>query len=243
MNKKVVAGLLCLLLAGSVYADTFKHFKNITTSDYLKPFAEDVGGIIGGNDFNSGRALGFPGFDVGLSFTVQSKPNTDNKVLKDAGVDAFGIGFLNASVGLPLIGTDVMVRGFSLSGLTIIGGGLRYNIFKSGTLTKFMPDLSVSAFYDNISYDYFKGNHISMNLVASFDFPIIKPFAGFGIDKTKLEIKKANDSTLNGLDDSISKTRWTVGAKLTVLPLVYIYGAYSSLHNQSAYNAGLGVRF
>jgi len=241
--KKIIFSVLILFLGNIlIYADPFEDFKTQIQKDFLKPFAEDFGGIIGGNDFNSGRSLGFPGFDVGLNFTVQTKPNPDNKVLKNAKVDAFGIPLLSAGIGLPLVGTDVIVRGFSYSGLTIVGGGLRYNIFKSGTLTKFMPDLSVSAFYDNINYDYFKGSHISMNLVASFDFPIIKPFAGFGIDKTKLEIKNVNP-LLNGIDGSISKPRYTIGAKFTILPLIYIYGAYSSLHSQKAYNAGLGIRF
>jgi len=41
----------------------------------------------------------------------------------------------------------------------------------------------------------------------------------------------------------ISKTRYTVGVKFSPLPLLYIYGAYSSLHGVGGYNAGLGARF
>ncbi|MEW5951985.1 MAG: hypothetical protein GX447_06415 [Elusimicrobia bacterium] len=244
--KKVLLSFICALLTiNNVKADSFEDFKTQIAADakgLIKPFAADFGGVLGGNDFSSGRALGFPGFDIGISMAVQSKPSSENLVLKNAKVDAFGIPMVNAAVGLPFAGIDVMARGFSYSGLSIVGGGLRYNIFKSGTLTKFMPDLSVSAFYDSINYDYFKGGHMSFNLAASFDFPIIKPFAGIGFDKTNLEVKNVNPS-VNGIDGSISKSRYTLGARLTVMPLIYIYGAYSSLHGQSAYNAGLGARF
>jgi hypothetical protein len=240
--RKIIILSVALLANTALFADPFEDFKTNISKDLLKPFAEDFGGVIGGNDFNSGRALGFPGFDVSLGLTLQSKPSTDNKVLKQAGVDAFGIGMVNASIAVPLTGADLMVRGFSYSGLSIIGGGLRYNIFKSGTLTKFMPDLSVLFFYDSINYDYFKGNHISGDLVASLDFPLIKPYAGIGIDRTKLEIKGVS-AALNGIDDPISKMRYTVGAKVTILPFVYLYGAYNSMHGQDGYSGGLGVRF
>ncbi len=245
MKKTASALLLCFILSPFAKADSFEDFKTQIIADakgLIKPFAQDFGGVLGANDFSSGRALGFPGFDIGLSMAVQTKPSPENLVLKNAKVDAFGLPMINAAVGLPFTGLDVMARGFSYSGLSIAGGGLRYNIFKSGTLTKFMPDLSVSAFYDSINYDYFKGSHMSFNLAASFDFPIIKPFAGIGFDKTSLEVKDVNP-LVDGIDGSIAKTRYTAGARITVMPLVYIYGAYSSLHGRPAYNAGLGARF
>ncbi|PIS46859.1 MAG: hypothetical protein COT17_06380 [Elusimicrobia bacterium CG08_land_8_20_14_0_20_51_18] len=245
MKKNIAVLSLLIFSVPAVYADSFEDFKTQIQAQgeaLLTPFAEDFGGIIGGNDFHSGRALGFPGFEVGLGMTVQARPSEGNRILRDAGVDAFGMPLLSAGVGLPLMGTDVVVRGFSYSGLSVIGGGLRYNIFKSGVLAKFMPDLSASAFYDSINYDYFKGNHMSLNLVASFDIPVIKPFAGVGIDRTKLEIKNVS-ALLDGVDASISKPRYTLGVSFTLLPLTYLYGAYSSLHGQAAYNAGFGARF
>lgn len=232
-------------LSISVMADPFDNFKTQIITDphaLIKPFAADFGGVLGENDLSGARNAGFPGFDVGLSLALQAKPSSEDKVLKNAGVDTFGIPMFHAAVGLPLTGLDVMARGFSYSGLSIIGGGLSYNIVKSGSLTKFIPDIAVSAFYDSINYDYFKGSHLSANIAASFDLPIVKPFAGFGIDKTSLEIKNV-DPSVNGIDGSISKARWTIGTRITIFPLVYIYGAYSSLHGQSGYSGGLGARF
>jgi len=232
------------LLGLNLFADPFDDFKTNFPSykNYFKPFIKDFGGVLGANDFNSGRALGFPGFDVGFDIAIQKEPASDNKILKAAGVNSFGIPLVHGSVGLPLVGFDVNLRGFSYSGLNIIGGGLRYNIFKSGMITKFMPDLSAMFFYDNIKYDYFKGNHFSFDIVGSWDIPIVKPFAGVGFDRTKLKVKDVNPS-VDGIEETETGTRYTLGVKFSPLPLVYIYGAYSIIHSEQGYNFGVGVRF
>jgi hypothetical protein len=149
---------------------------------------------------------------------------------------------VQAGVALPVIGADVMARAVSLSGFSVVGGGLRKSIIKSGTVTKFIPDVSVSAWYDVISYDYFKGSHLSFDATASFDIPVIKPYVGVGVDRTTLEIKNVN-AALNGVDATISKPRYTVGVRLSPLPLLYVYGAYNILHGQAGYSLGAGVKF
>lgn len=246
LKVTVLSALITGVFAVSAKAGTFSDFNTdiganrIAAKALLTPFTEDFGGLIGGADFNSGRALGFPGFDVGIAATVQSKPDTKNTLL--TGVDAFGLPLLQASVGLPAIGADITLRGVSLAGLSVIGGGLRYGVLKSGTLTKFIPDVSVCAFYDVISYDYFKGSHLSFSAAASFDIPVIKPFVGIGLDSTSLEVKGVN-AVVNGVKADAAKLRYTLGVKFSPLPLVYIYGAYSMLHGQTGYQGGLGARF
>ena len=244
--KKILLSLCLLpLLAAGAKADPFEDFKAIIAAQgegLLKPFAADLGGLIGANDFNSGRSLGFPGFEAGLAATVQAKPSSDNRILRDADVKAFGVPMLHAGAALPLVGADVMVRATGYSGFSIIGGGLRYGLIKSGTVTKFIPDVSVSAYYDVITYDYFKGSHLSFDASASFDIPVIKPYVGVGIDRTTLEIKNVN-ATLNGVDATISKPRYTVGVRLSPLPLLYVYGAYNILHGQTGYSLGAGAKF
>ncbi len=230
------------LLVSSVKADPFSDFKLLARDAYLKPFAADLGGVIGANDFNSGRAIGFPGFEAGLAATLQAKPSTENRILRGADVKTFGAVLAHAGVALPLIGADLMVRGVGYSGFSIIGGGLRCPVLKSGTLTKFIPDVSVSAYYDVINYDYFKGTHMSMDATASFDIPVVKPFAGVGIDRTKIEIKNVS-AALNGTSGSISKPRYTLGVRLSPMPLLYVYGAYNILHGQTGYSMGAGVKF
>jgi len=245
--KKILKIALFLLVAAGIFAgvakaEPFSDFKTYAAEAYLKPFAEDLGGLIGGADFNSGRALGFTGFDAGVAATVQLKPNSKNLILKNADVKAFGLPLVQVSAGLPVVGADITLRGITVSGLSIIGGGVRKSVIKSGALTKFIPDVSISAFYDVIKYDYFKGSHMSVNAAASFDIPIIKPFIGIGLDRTSLEIKGVS-TLLNGVDASISKPRYTLGVKFSPIPLLYVYGAYSSLHGQGGYQAGFGARF
>lgn len=242
--KKIILSLCLLpLLAAGAKADPFEDFKaklQLLGEAKLKPFAADLGGIIGANDFNSGRAIGFPGFEAGLAATIQSKPSVENRILRDAGVDTFGVAMLHAGAALPLIGADIMVRGTGYSGFSIIGGGLRYPLLKSGTLTKFIPDLSVSAYYDVIAYDYFKGSHMSLDAAASFDIPVIKPYVGVGLDRTKLEIKNVPGITGSG---TISKPRYTMGVRFSPLPLLYVYGAYNILNGQAGYSMGAGAKF
>jgi len=249
MKKLILSLCLLPVLAAGAMADPFEDFradmaaKSATQAEaLLKPFAMDLGGVIGANDFNSGRTLGFPGFEAGLAAAVQAKPSPENRLLRDAGVDAFGVPVLHAGVALPAIGADVMARATGYSGFSIVGGGLRKSVIKSGTLTKFIPDVALSAYYDVITYDYFKGSHMSFDASASFDIPVIKPYVGVGIDRTTLEIKNVN-AALNGVDATISKPRYTIGVRLSPLPLLYVYGAYNILHGQTGYSLGAGAKF
>lgn len=241
--KKLMLSLCILpLLAAGARADAFGDFKKYAADAYLKPFAADLGGLVGGADFSSGRAIGFPGLDAGIDASIQAKPSSSNRILRDAKVTAFGVPLLHAGVALPVIGADVILRGVAYSGFSIIGGGLRYPVLKSGTLAKFIPDVSLSAYYDVINYDYFKGSHMSVDASASFDLPIIKPFAGVGLDRTKVEVKNVS-AALNGASGSASKPRYTLGVRLSPMPLLYVYGACNILHGQNGYSLGAGLKF
>ncbi len=246
MKKTIIAvALAALASSNTVWASPFDDFRDqvaLTASQGMDAFAADVGGLIGGTDFNSGRTVGFPGFEVGMAGVVQTKPNSGNIILKNAGVDAFGIALAQGSVGVPVIGADVALRGIGYSGFSIVGFGARYPVFKSGTVTMFIPDVSVSAFYDSINYDYFSGSHVSLDAAASFNIPIIKPFVGVGYDKTTIEIKGVS-ALVNGIEGKASKTRLTLGAKVSPFPFLYLYGAYTLLHSDTAVNFGLGARF
>ncbi|MDO8803190.1 MAG: hypothetical protein Q7R35_02055 [Elusimicrobiota bacterium] len=246
--KKIILTLCMLpLLATAVKADPFSPFTKFKAQiqalgeSKLKPFAADLGGILGANDFNSGRAIGFPGFEAGFAVTAQAKPSPENTILRNAKVKAFGLPMLHAGAALPVIGADVMVRGFSYSGFSIIGGGLRYPVMKSGTLTMFIPDVSVSAYYDVIKYSYFKGTHMSLDAAASFNIPVVKPYVGVGLDRTTVDV--SNVPGFNKLSGTISKPRYTLGVRLSPLPLLYVYGAYNILHDQKGYSFGAGAKF
>lgn len=242
MKKLMLSICLLPLLAAGAKANPFSDFKNIDKDAYIKPFAADLGGLIGANDFNSGRSIGFPGFEAGIDAVIQTRPSNDNRILRNAKVNAFGLPMAHAGVALPLVGADVMLRGVAYSGFSVIGGGLRVPVLKSGAVTKFIPDVSVSAYYDVINYDYFKGTHMSLDAAASFDIPVVKPYIGVGLDRTKLEVKGVT-AALNGATGTISKPRYTLGVRLSPMPLLYVYGAYNILHGQTGYSFGAGLKF
>ncbi|HOX23354.1 MAG TPA: hypothetical protein PLL10_07815, partial [Elusimicrobiales bacterium] len=71
MNRKIAAvavfAVLNLASAGNASAlNIFKEFGSRLTADSMKPFAKDLGGLIGSADFHSARVTGFPGFDIGV---------------------------------------------------------------------------------------------------------------------------------------------------------------------------------
>jgi len=240
-----LAAMLALALSSGLCADTFDPldaFKTNLADGYVKPFAADLGGLIGGADFSSGRTVGFPGFDVGAVGMVQTLPDSDNRILRNAKVKAFGLGLVQGSVALPFLGADVALRGVKYSKLSVAGAGLRYPLLRSGTLTKFIPDVSVSAFYDAVDFKYFTATHVSADLAASFDLPFIKPFAGAGYDRTRVEIKGVSP-VFDGTHAIASKPRYTAGARIVPFPFLYVFGAYTLLHGQHGFNFGAGAKF
>lgn len=242
IKKVLLAECLFFMVSSSIFADPFQDFKVNFIRQNFKAFIKDFGGVIGGSDFNTGRSIGFPGFDVGFDLALQKEPSSDDLILKNAQVKSFGVPLIHIGVGVPLTGMDAIVRGFSYSGLTVVGGGVRYNVYKSGMITKFLPDVSLLGYYDNITYDYFKGHHLSFDVAFSWDIPVIKPFAGFGYDRTTLKTKNIGLG-LDGIEETESGSRVSMGIKFSPLPLVYLYGAYSILHSEKGYNLGMGLRF
>lgn len=237
----VLAAVAVVCVSSILRAAPFDEFKDRASSELLKPFARDLGGLLGGADFHSGRSVGFPGFDVGGVGVIQSKPGSDNKIFNDAGVKAFGLPLVQAAIGLPF-NVDLAVRGVSAAGISIVGGGLRYGIYKSG-LAKFIPDVSVSAFMDKLDHDYFKATHYSMDVSASFDIPVIKPFVGIGFDNTKVEVKQAANPLLAGVSATSKDMRYTAGINFSPIPLIYVFGAYSIFHGVPGMQFGMGARF
>lgn len=225
-------------------ATVFDDFRNKLQGEYMKPFARDIGGLMGQADFHSARPDGFPGVDVGMIVTGQGKPIDSDKVLKDSGVGAFALPVAQASIGLPA-NFGVSVRGFSALGATWIGGGVKYGILKH-SVAKFLPDLTAMAYYDVLSHDYLKVKHFSMSLAASFDLPVVKPYLGVGFDNTKLETKVASvggEVALPGDSVSVTEVRGTAGVSVTPFPFAYVFGGASLLHGALGFTGGLGVTF
>lgn len=222
-------------------ADPFKDFKTKITPDLLKPFAKDIGGLIGGGSFHTGRSLGFPGVDAGFHFAILQKPDPSNTVLKASGIKAVPLPVVQGEVGLPF-NFDVILRGITYGDLAMVGGGLRYGLFKL-RMIPLAPGIAVSVLGNVLNYNFFSISHQGVNLMADLSVPIVSPYIGIGFDRTRIKIKDAALPSLVGLEATTTGTRMTVGVNLKPLPLVYIHGAATRFNSNTGYEGGVGVKF
>ena len=72
--KKALLIVLAILVALPAGADVYDGFANFADSGSLKPFARDLGDILGSATFHGGRPLGFSGFDVSARVGAQFEP-------------------------------------------------------------------------------------------------------------------------------------------------------------------------
>lgn len=229
-------------LASSAHADPFADFKTRAQSDLIKPFALDLGGVIGGASAHTGRALGLPGFWAGVVASVQLRPDNNNRILRDSGVKAFGVPLLEAGVGLPFK-IDVIVHGSSGGGASIYGGGLRYGLYRTSLIDSFLPNVSISAFADKVNHRYFSASHNALNAVATWNLPIIKPFFLAGFDATTVTVGAATTPGVVGLKASARGSRFSIGVDAHPLPLISLRGAYTLRHGVPGFDLGLGAQF
>ena len=191
--------------------------------------------------FHQGKALGFPGFDIGIHVPAR-KVSADNEIVKAAGIDTFMFPALQAEIGLPAK-IDVLARYMGYAGSNLIGVGGRYGIFK-GSLP-LMPSLSVQGMYTmldvNADANKFKANTMSVAAVASFNIPVVDPYVGLGFDSTSVE----PDSSLSlpGMKGSASNYRLEAGINLSLFPLTYLQLGGVLINSDLSYTAGLGVKF
>lgn len=232
---------LVLLLSSPVFATPFGDVPNHATAANLKPFALDLGGILGGAAFHSGHSLGFPGFDVGIVAMTQFKPDRDNDILRNAAPKGFGLPLVQAEIGLPFR-LDVIGHGITGQGARIFGGGLRWGVIRSGPIVR-IPSLAISAFADKVNHTFFSAEHYSVNASASWQLPIIHPFAGIGYDLTHVALGASAVPGLAGSSAWARGTRLTGGIDLSPLPFVHAFAAFVLRHGRSGADLGLGVRF
>ena len=234
-----------LFLAGIpalVHSNPYSDFESRVNAAAIKPFALDLGGLLGASSFHSGRSLGMPGFEAGVVGVVQSKPDRNNLILRNSGIDAFGLPLVRGAVGLPF-NIDIAAHGIKLEGASVIGGGLRYGIFQSSLLTQFLPSVGISAFGDRVTHRAFRAEHFGFSVCAGWDIPIITPFIGVGLDSTRVTVKAATAAGVVGFSEIAKGYRATLGADVTPFPFMRLRGAYLLLHGVVGGMASLGVQF
>lgn len=220
--------------------DQFGDFQRFATASNLKPFARDLGGILGSATFHSGRSLGFSGFDMGMHGGIQLKPDQDDEILNKAGVGVFGIPWVQGEIGLPFR-FDGFIRGISFQGITIAGGGLRYGVLKVSD-KPYAPQVLVSMVAGSVVHQGFSVSHFGGDLVMSLSVPVLVPYLGLGLDRTRLVVKDA-ENVPRGTRILTSESRFTTGFTLKFLQFGYLQGAYTLAHGDSGFDIGLGIRF
>ncbi|OGS21351.1 MAG: hypothetical protein A2252_08915 [Elusimicrobia bacterium RIFOXYA2_FULL_39_19] len=201
--------------------------------------AKDMGAVLGGGFYHSGKSLGVVGFDAGGRISIQ-KISDDNKLFKDNNTDMIALPWVQLEKGLPMK-IDLIVRGISSDGLTAYGGGIKYNLISFAVL-----NISAVLSHNQLTHDYLKATTTGLGVVASLDIPIIKPYVGFGSDSTEVTpgTKALADAPLlEGVKGKSSGTRIEAGVNISPLPLLYIYGAYTMVNSGTGYAGGLGLKF
>ncbi len=240
--KLAAAALLAALCAAPAAAvDTFGGFAQYSDSGSLKPFTRDLGGLLGSATFNSGRSLGFSGFDVGPAVAAQFYPSKGDTILLNNGVKGFGLPWVHADIGLPFK-IDGFIHGISYDGLTVAGGGLRYGLYAPSD-KPWTPQVLVSLSGDSVVHQDFSASHFAGDLVASMGNSVVTPYLGAGFDRTRLEAHVSNDVALEGTSATTFESRFTAGVRVKPFHFTYLNAAFDYLHGQAAAEAGLGVRF
>lgn len=237
--------LLAFLLAVSALpaaANPLQDFESRVRPERLAPFARDLGGVIGGASAHNGRSIGFPGFWAGAVANVQTRPEKDDLILRDAGVKAFGVPMVEVGVGLPFK-VDVIAHGLRAYGATIIGGGIRYGVYRTDLVDTFLPNVSVSAFGDKVTHEAFNATHGALNAAATWNFPILKPFLVAGYDVTEVKVERSTTAGFVGSKATGRGSRFAAGLGVTPFPFLDLRLSYGLNHGIPALGLGLGAKF
>ncbi|HAX62363.1 MAG TPA: hypothetical protein DCX95_07425 [Elusimicrobia bacterium] len=224
----------------------FDELINKLENTYVKPLAKDVGAVLGGGMFHSGRTLALvPGIDVGFSAVTVMQPSDDDIILKDAiGKKPFGLPYIQLTKGLPY-NLDITLRGFPESqDLKLLGAGLKYGIIER-ELAVVKLGLSAMYSYNQLQHSNFKATTNSFAGIFSVKIPVIEPYLGIAVDSTKLETDFSNAElgVKTNVDVSVSEPRYVLGLNFSLIPFTYINvaGTYSVDHY--GVDFGLGLKF
>ncbi len=208
------------------------------TPESIKPFARDLGGLLGSGVNQTARPLGFAGFDIGVRGAAQFKPSSGNTILKKNGM--FGLGVVQAEIGMPYR-IDGFVRGGVFEGISVAGGGLRYGLWKVSD-EKYKINAMLTTMANMAAHRYFYAIHFNTGLLFSLNVPVAAPYMGVSYDFTKLEAQTISDTALIGKKISVASARITAGVRLKI-KLGYISGGITYTNDRALVNGCAGFRF
>ncbi len=242
-----LALLFAAVLPLSVFADQYGGFQQFSDAGSLKPFARDLGGILGSGTFHGARTLGVTGWDVSFRGGMQFSPDKNDKIMRDNGIKGFGLPLVQAEVGMPLR-LDGFIRGMTFEGLTVAGGGIRYGLIK-GTDKPWSPKVMLVGVGHAVVHQHFSANHIGVNLVFSAGINRFAPYIGGGFDRTRLTARSSTrDPAIAGNSVTTFEYRGTVGVRVKpfkrdYFEFIYLAVAYNFMHGKSGSEASFGIRF
>ena len=244
MNRiaKLVFIAVALLPVPAQASDPFRNFGSYITADSLKPFAQDIGGLMGSGLYHTGRSLGFSGFDIGVRYAMQFKPSNGNTVLETNGVGSFGIPWLQAEIGMPFR-LDGFIRAANFQGLTMAGGGLRWGLSNVND-SVYVPQLMLVAGADTAVHRSFSVTHYNGGFALSWRLETFTPYVGASLDSTRLEVREAPaGSDLLGAHETVVEPSVTAGFSFRPKHYIYISAAGSYTHARPLLTLSSGIRF
>ncbi|MDQ7773735.1 MAG: hypothetical protein RDU13_09435 [Elusimicrobiales bacterium] len=236
MRLLAAVPLALLAFAAPARAEGYDDFVNVSEAG-LKPFAKDIGGLLGAASNHTARSLGFSGFDMGFRSAVQLKPSSGNGVLPSK--KAFGFNYFQAEIGMPYR-IDGFVRAGGDDGLVISAAGLRYGLRAISDQPYYMHAM-LEAFGSLAAHKHFYAKHFASNLRLSMNLKFAALYAGAGFDNTALTVQNSNF----GLADkrvTASEPRYFAGLKKKIR-YGYFSAGWAETHGRNMLEGALGLRF
>lgn len=237
MIKKILLGFAVAFIcprAAFAGSGTYADFPKAEASD-LRPFARDLGGLLGSGTNQTARVAGFGGFDISGRGVMQFEPEKKDGILKKN--KPFGLGWVQAEIGMPFR-IDGFIKAASFDNMAVAGGGLKYGLTQPQKKVQAM----IVATGNLAAHRFFYAAHFAYGLVVSVNTPVVAPYFGLGMDHTRLTVQTVNDPSLAGRRVSVVEPRYTAGVKMTFLNYGYGSCGYTYTHGRGLITAGLGLR-
>jgi len=223
MRRIFLTLFLVIIFVGKSFAIDDIKFSTGMTQDLFKKFSEELGVALSYKPVSPAEPYGITGFDLGVELSALK---IDDKYWKNAVKDLDAPSYLlvpklHAIKGLPF-GIDVGVVYSQIPGSNIkyFGGELKYAVIQGGAV---LPAVAIRGTYTQLSgvdeLD-FKTYGAEASISKGFGIGVkITPYAGAGINYFK-STPKGNASNIVGLkEETFSKPKVYVGARLNVLLL------------------------
>lgn len=223
MRKLFLMFFLLTVFVGKSFAIDDIKFSAGMTQDLFKKFSEELGVALSYKPVSPAEPYGITGFDLGVELSaVKIDDKYWNNAVKNLDAPSYlFVPKIHAIKGLPF-GIDIGAVYSQIPGSNIkyFGGELKYAVIQGGAV---LPAVAVRGTYSQLSgVDELDLKTYGAEASISKGFGIgvkITPYAGAGINYFK-STPKGNTATLLGLkEETFSKPKVYVGARLNILLL------------------------